>query len=78
MKYIDMMCDELHGVREYFEAAGAEDDFYMRVGLKRIAYEEYTHARFLREEMIRLGLYDPKEHPEQEKKYRETERMFED
>ena len=78
MDYVAQMCEELRDVREYFEAAGAESDFHTRVGLKRIAYEEYTHARFLRENMIRMGLYVPKDHPEHERKYLEVERMFED
>jgi alkanesulfonate monooxygenase SsuD/methylene tetrahydromethanopterin reductase-like flavin-dependent oxidoreductase (luciferase family) len=78
MNYIEQMREELEDVREYFKAAGAENDFKMRVGLKAIAHEEFTHARYLRANMIRMGIYDPAAHPMEEALYLETERMFED
>jgi hypothetical protein len=78
MDYIKQMREELEDVREYFRAAGAESDFKMRVGLKAIAHEEFTHARYLRSQMIRMGIYDPATHTADEDLYNATARMFED
>lgn len=47
--------DEIEDACEYLreaEAAEEEDKHYLAKGLRKIAYDEYTHASFLREYLM--------------------------
>jgi rubrerythrin len=45
------------------------DDDYLEEALEEIMYDEYLHAKFLRNYMLEEGLYDPAQHAECEKAY---------
>jgi rubrerythrin len=45
------------------------DDDYLEEALEEIMYDEYLHAKFLRNYMLEEGLYDPVQHAECEKAY---------
>lgn len=51
------------------------DDEFIEEALDEIMYDEYLHAKFLRDVMIERGVYDPAQHVECEKAYR---KMIED
>ena len=46
------------------------DDEYLESALEEIMYDEYLHAKFLRDYMIEKGVYDPMQHVECEKAYK--------
>ncbi len=78
MDYMEQYRDEMHDVMDYAAAHAAETDPEARRGLKMIAREEYTHARFLRKIMIRMGIYNPDAEPDLETMWHETESRVEE
>jgi rubrerythrin len=52
--------DELEDGCEYLreaEEADSQGKSYYAEGLRRIAYDEYTHAKFIREYLTKKGVY---------------------
>ena len=45
------------------------DDDYLEEALEEIMYDEYLHAKFLRNYMIDQNVYDPAQHPDCEKAF---------
>jgi ferritin len=57
--------DEIEDACEYLkksEEAEAMDKPYLATGLRKMAMDEYTHARFLREYLIKKEIYHVHEH----------------
>ena len=50
------------------------DDDYLEDALEEIMYDEYLHAKFVRNYLMEIGAYDPAQHAEYEKAY---EKMME-
>ena len=46
------------------------DDEYLEDALDEIMYDEYLHAKFLRDFMMHHNVYNPMEHPDCEKAYK--------
>ena len=62
---VEHLKDEIEDACEYLhEADEADEDgeHHLAIGLRRIALDEYTHARFLRDHLISAGLYHDHEH----------------
>ena len=57
--------EELEDGCEYMREAEEADSMgksYYAEGLRRIAYDEYTHAKFIRDYLITKGVYHDSEH----------------
>ena len=67
-KIQEQFCEEIEDAHEYLELAeeAEEDGCYQTAhGLELIAHEEMSHANFLREKLIELGMY----HHEKDEKW---------
>lgn len=66
-KMMEHLKEELEDVEEYHEMSqeAARQGLHRRAkNLEKIAMEEYTHARYIRETLIEVGAYIPAEHAE--------------
>lgn len=76
---LDEFCEELDGAEKYAEYslnAKTEGNIWLATGLWQISYDEYTHARFIRSEMIASHHYNPEHYPEKEKRFHKIASMF--
>jgi ferritin len=57
--------DEIEDACEYLKKSEEAEDMdkpYLATGLRKMAMDEYTHARFLREYLIKKEIYHVHEH----------------
>jgi rubrerythrin len=45
------------------------DDDFLESALEEIMYDEYLHAKFVRNYLMEMNAYDPSQHPDLEKTY---------
>jgi rubrerythrin len=45
------------------------DDEFLEEALEEIMYDEYLHAKFVRNYLMEINSYDPNQHPDLEKIY---------
>ena len=78
-KLYDDFEDEVEDAEKYAEMSDEADMtgcHHTAIGLWEMAREEYSHARFLRRELVKMGLYEPSEHTELEDRYKDLAMMF--
>ena len=75
--YIDMFRKELDAYCAYKDWCEETDDALLIMALEEIMYDEYLHAKFLREYLIDNGMYTLTDADPHEKKFwRSHKRMF--
>ena len=67
--HIEMFKRELDAYCDYKKWSEETDDFILEMALDEIMKDEYLHAKFLRDYLIRHDIYHPDEHEEYEKKF---------
>lgn len=78
-KLLEDFKDELEDSRKYAEMSDEADMsgcHHTAIGLWEMARDEYSHARFLRRELVKMGLYSPGDHQELESKYKDLAMTF--
>lgn len=69
----EQLPEEIEDAAKYMRLSRcAEADGYPSAAhyLLEIAYDEYTHADYIRDELTDLGEYKPEEHPDIERKFK--------